>query len=117
MRSSLLTGNSATSVRAVSSHELGTNAESNFLNRLGAKQADPQIRERLYEEYKGKEKKDEGLLDAIVPDIVKSDDEELVDAAAEKERISEKQQAGEKITGEDAKTRKAKAKSVIDQLF
>lgn len=107
-------GTSATAVAPVSAHGLGSNAETNFLDKIGAKQASPDIRETLYQDQQAEREKEE---DSLLGGLGQKEDGALVDAPAEAGRIQEKKQAGEKVTGDDARTRKDKARSVLDQIF
>lgn len=108
------TANSPTAVRAVSSHALASDGERSLLSKIGAEHAAPNIREALYQDHQTlKDEQEESWLGSLTG----KKDEALVDAAAEAERIREKQQAGETVTGEDVRTRDHKARSVIDQIF
>ena len=114
MGGALPAGVSATAVKPVSSHSLGSTAEASLMEKLGPASASPTSRETLHQDHQTvKDERDSSLLGPPQPD----EDKVLVDAPAEAERIKEKQQAGETVTGEDVRTREQKARSVIDQLF
>jgi len=110
-------GPAETAVGVVSSYDLQSSADSTFLDNVGAVKADPEIRSKLYKDrVEIKKAKDEEIgLDWLSS----SDDEDevLVDAEAEKERIKDNKKTGKKVTEGETPTLEKKPKGLLQGLF
>ncbi len=113
-------GPADTAVGVVSSYDLATGADQQFLSNLGAKEADPAIRDKIFEEHQAnvainEEEKSEYLFDWLVPTTQK--DEVIVDAKKEKERLDAAKAAEQPVTAGETPVIEPKTQSVLGDLF
>ena len=101
-----------TATPKVDSEALPNVSESQLLNRLGAQQAQPDIRATLRTE--NKVDKPSSVLDALQPI---EQGEPVVRAAAEKERLQDRRKKGEPLDGADVPVQDAGAESIWERLF
>ena len=109
-------GPAETAVGVVSSYELKSTADESFLSAIGTQQADPTIRKKLYTEHTAiqEKKQEDSLFDWLTP---KADDEVLVDAEAEKERLTKNAEAGKPVTEGETPTLEKKQEGLLQGLF
>jgi hypothetical protein len=105
-----------TAVDPVITSDAKSSAESTLLGKLGADKADPDIRSKLGED--STKEKDVSNEKSLYEKIVKSDgeDQPVVDAKKEAERIRENKEKGEPINKGKVPEADQK-KSVIDKIF
>ena len=104
-----------TAVTPVLSSDAKSAAESNFLKRSGSYAADPEIRVKLKEGDSVQSAEDsKSLFEKI---INSENNEPLVDATKEAERLRENKQAGKPVNEGDVPTIDPNAGSVLDKIF
>lgn len=105
-----------TAVEPIESGEAPSGATSTFLNKVGANEASPDIRQQLGEDsLQEPERKEEA--ESLYEQLVGGDDEPVVDAFGEAERLRENKDKGKPVTEGETPTEDEKEKSVIDQIF
>jgi hypothetical protein len=106
-------GNVSTAVPAVSTSELPTTADSQFLSNVGASKADPHIRNEIREDAEiGVAPKNDNYLLGN-----KKDTDPVVDAAKEKERIKEDTSQNKPLTTGDTPVIVPKNKGILGDIF
>lgn len=106
-----------TAVTPVLTSDAPTAAQSNFLKKAGADRASDTIRDQLTKdkiELPKKKKKAESLYERIVGE---DQNEPVVDAKKESERIRTNKDEGKPVTEGETPTEEQKKKSVFDTLF
>ena len=91
--------------------------EAAFIEQAGAGDVDPNIRHVVDREFSGYASEDDSFVDSL---IFWQDDEppgEVVDAAAEAERLRENIEAGKPITGDDTPTIRRRDKALLEGVF
>jgi hypothetical protein len=102
----------------LSTGDMGSVSESRFLDRFGAEDADENIRIKLIEDRQQVEEEGDSTTGSVQRWLgLDSGDDPLVAPQKEAERIREKQEKGETVSGEDAEVSDPKKRSVIDQIF
>jgi hypothetical protein len=113
-------GDADTAVGIVRSYDLESDADGTFLGNIGASDADADIRQKLDAEQlikkEAMKEKEEDFFGFLTP--AETDDEEIVDAKAEKERLLENKAAGKKITaGKTPVIEKKQGGTLLENLF
>lgn len=112
-------GDAETAVGVVRSFELGTQADDSFLSSIGADKADASIRQKLQaeqtEKTKAKEEKDAEFLGWLKPE--ENDDEVIVDAKAEKDRLQKNKEAGKSVLSGETPTIDPKPEGILGKIF
>lgn len=103
-----------TAAPIVSSSPLASSAEESLLRRAGAASADPDIREKLYEENARAAANEPGMLERLRGE---GDGDPLVDAKAEKDRLEKNKNAGKPVNTGDVPVVDPKKKSTLERLF
>ncbi len=88
--------------------------ESLLLQRVGAAQADPEIRQKLFDENTALFAEEPGILEKLRGE---GPDEPVVDAKAEAERIVTNREAGKPVTEGEVPVKDPKQKSVLERVF
>lgn len=111
-------GLSETAVPVVTSSELRGNADEAFLSQAGAEKADPQVRQKLYEEQRAETllQEQESWTDRLLPDKKELNKEPTVDAEKEAERIRANKDEGKPVTEGDTPEKKKKT-SVLQHIL
>lgn len=108
---------SDTAVVPVIESEAPSNAQAKFLGKLGVDDADPEIRKQLSQDVQAapkKKKKAQSLYEKIVGD---AQDEPVVDATKEAERIRANKDAGKPVNEGETPVLDKKNQSVIDRIL
>lgn len=115
-RDPLLTEEEPALVEPIEASEPDSGATESFLGKAGADEASPDIRQQLGEDA---EKAPERTEDAesLYEQLMGAEDEPVVDAKGEAERIRTNKDEGKPITEGETPTEDEKEKSVIDQIF
>lgn len=100
-------------VPVVQSSDIETPGESSLLRQAGADHADPGIRKKLYSDQP-LEKEDPGILEKLRGN---PNEEPVVDASKEAERIRANKDAGKPLNEGDVKTSDPKKDSVLKRIF
>jgi hypothetical protein len=104
-----------TAVDPVLSSEAPSGATASFLAKAGADKADDSVRDKLAQDRAlAPEPKGKSLYEKIVGG---ANNEPVVDAPAESERLRSARDAGKPVTEGETPTMTDKPKSVIDQIF
>ncbi len=106
-------------VISVESSSMGTAAESNFLNRMGASKADPEIRSKLSED-EATEPANKAEAASLYESVIGADKEQpVVDAKKEAERLRKNKDDGKKPNEGEVPTdaEAKKSRSVLDTIF
>lgn len=109
-----------TAVATVETSALGTAGESVLLQNAGASAARDDIRSVLNEENRPiimEEKREKGFFEGLTSKLRPGNDEPVVNAAKEQERIRENQAAGKPVTEGETPVIDRKNESVLDRLF
>jgi hypothetical protein len=96
-----------------------TKGEGAFLNKAGADEADPQIKEVLQkeEEEQAALEKEKGFLDKLTAHSAKKNDPSIVNASGEKERIAKNLEDGKAVTEGETPTVTASKKGIFQNIF
>ena len=91
--------------------------EAAFIEQAGAGDVDPNIRHVVDREFSGYASEDESFVDSLI--FWQDDDPpgEVVDAAAEAERLRENIEAGKPITGDETPTIRRRDKALLEGVF
>ena len=91
--------------------------EAAFIEQAGAGDVDPNIRHVVDREFSGYASEDESFVDSLI--FWQDDDPpgEVVDAAAEAERLRENIEAGRPITGDETPTIRRRDKALLEGVF
>lgn len=107
----------AATISSVSASSLGSAADSMFLKKTGADNADASIRKKLSADkyaVNPKKKEAKSLYEQIMAD---EKSEPVVDAKKEAARIRSNKEKGKAVNDGEVKTIDAKPKSVLDRIF
>ena len=91
--------------------------EAAFIEQAGAGDVDPNIRHMVDREFSGYASEDEGFIDSLIFWREEEPPGDVVDAAAEAERLRENIEAGEPITGDETPTIKRREKALFEGVF
>ena len=94
-----------------------TEGEAAFIEQAGASDVDPNIRHMVDREYSGYASEDESFVDSLIFWREEEPQGEVVDAAAEAERLRESIEAGEPITGDATPTIQRRDKALLEGVF
>jgi hypothetical protein len=116
-RSPLSSGTAETAIAPVSVGELESAGESTFRKNLGTRVADPNIRQRLRQDKAAKkiEKEEQPWYEDF--DLFKSDEDPIVDAHKEAERIIKNREEGKPINEGEVEVIKPEEQTTIERLF
>ncbi len=103
-----------TAAPVVETSSLPTPAESSILQKAGAASADPAIKQKLYEDYKGQEATNPGFLGTLRGD---TNADPVVNAPGEAERIKGNKAANKPLNEGEVPIDDPKKQSVIDRIF
>ena len=97
--------------------ESASQGEAAFIEEAGAGDVDPNIRHVVDREFSGYASEDESFVDSLI--FWQDDDPpgEVVDAAAEAERLRENIEAGKPITGDETPTIRRRDKALLEGIF
>ena len=97
--------------------EAASQGEAAFIDQAGAGDVDPNIRHVIDREFSGYASEDDGFVDSLI--FWQDDDPpgEVVDAAAEAERLRESIEAGEPVTGDGTPTIRRRDKALLEGVF
>jgi hypothetical protein len=107
-------GSADTAVTPVTSSDLQSGADTQFLRRAGADQADTGVRAALRQEYDDKHSDDKSMLDKIREP---SENQPVVDAQSEAERLKANKDAGKPATEGDTPMQKDKDTGTLGKIF
>jgi hypothetical protein len=107
-------GPADTAVGIVTSGSLESNAEAEFLSKAGTSQADPDIRDKLYQAQSEKKKEED---DSLLSLGGKDEDSVIVDAKAEKERLKKNKDEGKPVNEGETPEVEPADKGVLGELF
>ncbi len=112
-------GEAESAVGIVKSYDLGSTADAGFLASIGADKADASIRDKLNEEaaeeMDATEKKDDSTFGWLQPE--KKESEVILNAKAEKERITQNKAAGKKLNEGDVQVIEPKERGILEKIF
>ncbi|MDE0381041.1 MAG: DUF3035 domain-containing protein [Rhodospirillales bacterium] len=91
--------------------------EAAFVEQAGAADVDPNIRHVVDREFSGYASEDEGFVDSLMFWREEEPRGEVVDAAAEAERLRENIETGEPITGDETPTIRRRDKALLEGVF
>ena len=94
-----------------------TRGEAAFIERAGAADVDPNIRHVVDREFSGYASEDESFIDSLLFWQEEQLPGEVVDAAAEAERLRENAEAGEPVTAGETPTIKRREKALLEGVF
>ena len=94
-----------------------TRGEAAFIERAGAADVDPNIRHVVDREFSGYASEDENFIDSLLFWQEEQLPGEVVDAAAEAERLRENAEAGEPVTAGETPTIKRREKALLEGVF
>ena len=94
-----------------------TQGEAAFVERAGAADVDPNIRHIVDREFSGYASEDENFIDSLLFWQEEQLPGEVVDAAAEAERLRENAEAGEPVTAGETPTIKRREKALLEGVF
>lgn len=98
--------------------DTGSAATSNFLSRTGAEEADPEIRTKLGEDLRAEKPEAKEEAGSLYEQLIGADQEEpVIDAKGEAERLRSNKDTGKKPNDGDVVTEDKKEKSVLDSLW
>tara|TARA_B100001179_G_C18519824_1_gene372262 strand:+ start:341 stop:982 length:642 start_codon:yes stop_codon:yes gene_type:complete len=107
-----------TATDPVLTSSVGSVGESRFLERIGADDADDEIRLKLIQDRQSTSEEEDTTQNAVQRWLgLDATDDSVVNPQGEAERIREKMDKEETISGEDAVIDDPKERSVIDQIF
>ena len=97
--------------------ESASQGEAAFIEQAGAADVDPNIRHVVDREFSGYASEDDSFVDSLI--FWQDDDPpgEVVDAAAEAERLRESIEAGEPITGDETPTIRRRDRALLEGVF
>lgn len=97
--------------------ESASQGEAAFIEQAGAGDVDPNIRHVVDREFSGYASEDDSFVDSLI--FWQGDDPpgEVVDAAAEAERLRENIEAGRPITGDETPTIRRRDKALLEGVF
>ncbi len=107
-------GSADTAVMPVTSGELETGADAQFLANAGAERADGSIRDKLLDEAAANSPEERSMLDKLRNT---GNNEPQVNAAEEKERLEENEQAGKPVTEGETPMVKPKDTGTLGRIF
>ena len=91
--------------------------EAAFIEQAGAGDVDPNIRHVVDREFSGYASEDDGFVDSLIFWQDDAPPGEVVDAAAEAERLRESIEAGEPVTGDETPTIRRRDKALLEGVF
>ena len=94
-----------------------THGEAAFIERAGAADMDPNIRHIVDREFSGYASEDESFIDSLLFWQEEQLPGEVVDAAAEAERLRENAEAGKPVTAGETPTIKRREKALLEGVF
>ena len=94
-----------------------TQGEAAFVERAGAADVDPNIRHIVDREFSGYASEDESFIDSLLFWQEEQLPGEVVDAAAEAERLRENAEAGKPVTAGETPTIKRREKAPLEGIF
>ena len=94
-----------------------TQGEAAFVERAGAADVDPNIRHIVDREFSGYASEDENFIDSLLFWQEEQPPGEVVDAAAEAERLRENAEAGKPVTAGETPTIKRREKALLEGVF
>ena len=94
-----------------------TQGEAAFVERAGAADVDPNIRHIVDREFSGYASEDESFIDSLLFWQEKQLPGEVVNAAAEAERLRENAEAGKPVTAGETPTIKRREKALLEGVF
>ena len=94
-----------------------TQGEAAFVERAGAADVDPNIRHIVDREFSGYASEDENFIDSLLFWQEEQPPGEVVDAAAEAERLRENAEAGRPVTAGETPTIKRREKALLEGVF
>ena len=94
-----------------------TQGEAAFIERAGAADVDPNIRHIVDREFSGYASEDESFIDSLLFWQEEQLPGEVVDAAAEAERLRENAEAGKPMTAGETPTIKRREKAPLEGIF
>ena len=94
-----------------------TQGEAAFVERAGAADVDPNIRHIVDREFSGYASEDESFIDSLLFWQEEQPPGEVVDAAAEAERLRENAEAGKPVTAGETPTIKRREKALLEGVF
>ena len=94
-----------------------TQGEAAFVERAGAADVDPNIRHIVDREFSGYASEDENFIDSLLFWQEEQLPGEVVDAAAEAERLRENAEAGKPVTAGETPTIKRREKALLEGVF
>ena len=94
-----------------------TQGEAAFVERAGAADVDPNIRHIVDREFSGYASEDENFIDSLLFWQEEQLPGEVVDAAAEAERLRENAEAGKPVTAGETPTIKRREKAPLEGIF
>ena len=94
-----------------------TQGEAAFIERAGAADVDPNIRHIVDREFSGYASEDESFIDSLLFWQEEQLPGEVVDAAAEAERLRENAEAGKPVTAGETPTIKRREKALLEGVF
>ena len=100
-----------------SSAAAATQGEAAFIERAGAADVDPNIRHIVDREFSGYASEDESFIDSLLFWQEEQLPGEVVDAAAEAERLRENAEAGKPVTAGETPTIKRREKAPLEGIF
>ncbi len=103
-----------TAAPVVSSAPATSTGESQFLQRAGAEKADPQIREKIYQERAAYGEEEPGLIDRLRGE---GSGDPVVNAQEEAQRIITNKEEGKPVNAGDVPVIDPKQKSTIERIF
>lgn len=112
--STLKPGNADTAVMSVQSGELESSADAQFLKNAGAENADPSIRQTLQKETSLETAEEKSFLEKLREP---GDNESVVDAKSEAERLKANQEEGKPVTEGETPMAKPKDTGTLGRIF
>ena len=94
-----------------------TSGEAALIERAGATDVDPNIRQIVDREFAGFASEDESFVESLMFWRDTKPPGEVVDAEAEAERLRESIEAGEPVTADETPTIKRREKALLEDLF
>lgn len=94
-----------------------TSGEAALIERAGATDVDPNIRQIVDREFAGFASEDESFVESLMFWRDTQPPGEVVDAEAEAERLRESIEAGEPVTADETPTIKRREKALLEDLF
>ena len=97
--------------------EPSSQGEAAFIEQAGAADVDPNIRHMVDREFSGYASEDESFIDSLIFWREEEPSGEVVDAAAEAERLRENIEAGQPITEGETPTIRRREKALLEGIF